>query len=91
MILVMRDYEVLDGGSIRVRFESPNPAPYSHSEFYVNLTAAEATANQQTLRTTLTNRLTEKYGNPIALPDGTVRGQGVAALNTFKSSQITVT
>lgn len=85
------DYEVLDGGQIRVRFVSDNPAPYGHSDFYCQITPAEANVNQTQLRTTLTNRLQEKYGGAVTLEDGTIRGQGVASLNTFKGQTITVT
>ena len=90
MIAVMHDYEVLDNGRVRVHFVSPDPAPYGHSDFYVELTTAETNVNQTQLRTTLTNRLQEKYGLAVTLADGTVRGQGITSLNTFKGQQITV-
>lgn len=91
MIVNMTDYEVLDGGQIRVHFVSSDPAPYGQSDFYVQITSAEANVNQNTLRTTLTSRLQEKYGSAITLPDGTVRSQGISSLNTFKNQNITVT
>ena len=93
MICQLVDYEVLDQGQIRVHFVSPDPAPYSQSDFYVQISSTEATQNQTQLRTTLTTRLQEKYGNPVFdSATGQYKGQGVAALNTAKAATpITVT
>lgn len=92
MICRMVDYEVLDNGLIRVHFVSPDPTPYSQSDFYVEITTTESQQNQTQLRTTLTSRLQEKYGNAVFDPvTGTAKSQGIAALNTFKSQNITVT
>lgn len=90
MITRMTDYEVLDGGTVRVHFTSPDPAPYSQSDFYVQITSAEANQNQAQLRTLLTTRLQEKYGTTLLLEDGTLRSQGITSLNTFKGQTITV-
>ena len=91
MIVQMFDYRVMNSGSVEVHFISADPAPYAHSDFFVTISAVEADVNQQQLRTVLTDRLQQKYGSAISLPDGSVVGQGIASLNTFKGQTITVT
>lgn len=91
MILIMTDYEVTDSSRVRVHFVSHDPAPYGHSDFYLELATTETNVNQAQLRTLLTNRLQEKYGGAVTLDDGTVKGQGIMSLNTFKNQTITVT
>lgn len=91
MIANMVDYQVKDNGLIEVHFVSPDPSPYGQSDFYVVITTAESTQNQVQLKTTLTNRLNDKYGSAVMDPaTGLAKGQGVAALNVFKGQSITV-
>ncbi len=96
MIVSIADYEVLDNDLIRVRFSSPDPRPYSQSDFFVVITTTESTQNTTQLRTTLTTKLQAKYGNAVLDPaSGLVKGQGVTSLNTLKpltsTTPITVT